>query len=746
MKIRLGLQKKITLLAISAALLPVAAMAILTTVAQQSATWQVERETNDLARRQTGQAALDAYRLCTTVQELLQHRVDDDLGIAKTLLQQLGGAHLSKTTEVNWQARNQLTGQLATVTLPQFILGNKPLEKELSFARPVPLIDDVMRLTGGISTIFQRMDDGSMLRVATTVENPDHSRAVGSFIPLLNSDGSPNPIIETIERGLTYRGYSRIGNLGFITTYEPIRGAGGGIIGTIAVGLSIDKVDVMRNSILATRIGKDGYVYALRGTGAEKGTYIFSKDGRQDGVNIWESRDSNGRLFIQSIVDRALKLKPGEVDWESYPWRNTDETTARNKLAAFTYFKPWDLVIAGSMYEDDYNTAARNTIRSMKHVLWGSLAIGVLILFLVGGAAIYLGRWIVAPIKRIIAVADMVAQGDLETARVLMDASSIATHAAPGMPQTEGKAVTIELDETGHLLEAIATMTKNLEKLVGQVKRSSIMLVSSATQIAASSKQQETTFTGLGTSTNEIAASVREISATSQDLVRTMQQVTTVTEQTAQLAASGRSGLDSMENQMRGLTGATQSISSKLAVINHKASNINRIMTTITKVADQTNLLSLNAAIEAEKAGEQGLGFGVVAREIRRLADQTAVATLDIEQMVNDMQSAVSAGVMEMDKFTDTMRRGVEETANIGKQIGEIITRVAELMPRFQTVKEGMQSQSQGAQQINEAMVQLTGSTRANIDSLRDFNMATEAMNHAMRGLRDEIAHFKVRE
>ena len=115
---------------------------------------------------------------------------------------------------------------------------------------------------------------------------------------------------------------------------------------------------------------------------------------------------------------------------------------------------------------------------------------------------------------------------------------------------------------------------------------------------------------------------------------------------------------------------------SKLSVISERAGNINLVVTTITKVADQTNLLSINAAIEAEKAGEYGLGFLVVAREIRRLADQTAVATLDIERMVKEMQYSVSAGVMEMDKFSDQVRQGVGEVGHIGEQLGQIISAV----------------------------------------------------------------------
>ena len=114
---------------------------------------------------------------------------------------------------------------------------------------------------------------------------------------------------------------------------------------------------------------------------------------------------------------------------------------------------------------------------------------------------------------------------------------------------------------------------------------------------------------------------------------------------------------------MRHVMEAAGSINAKLAVLNEKAGNINQVVTTITKVADQTNLLSLNAAIEAEKAGEYGRGFAVVATEIRRLADQTAVATYDIEQMVKEIQSAVTAGVMGMDKFSEEVRRGMQEVA-----------------------------------------------------------------------------------
>jgi methyl-accepting chemotaxis protein WspA len=161
-------------------------------------------------------------------------------------------------------------------------------------------------------------------------------------------------------------------------------------------------------------------------------------------------------------------------------------------------------------------------------------------------------------------------------------------------------------------------------------------------------------------------------------------------------------------------------------------------------VADQTNLLSINAAIEAEKAGEYGRGFLVVAREIRRLADQTAVATLDIENMVRLMQDAVSAGVMQMDKFSEEVRSGVGRVAEINGQTGQIISEVAGLSERFRFVNEGMNNQSVGAGQINEAMGSIAANVRQTSAALEELNKATHHLRGAIEQLNQEIASFKV--
>jgi methyl-accepting chemotaxis protein WspA len=383
-------------------------------------------------------------------------------------------------------------------------------------------------------------------------------------------------------------------------------------------------------------------------------------------------------------------------------------------IAAWSYLPSyrWGMVVKQDVGE------AFQLIRQQRIVVVILLSLTVVT---VGLVAILVARSLSRPIRDAAEVANRVASGDLS--------AQIKTRAT---------------GEAGQLLNAVKKMTHDLKTLIGKIQKSSIALMSTVTEIAATSRQQQETVNEYGASTSEAAAAAKEISATSQELLRTMNEVNDVAAQTAHMATEGQGSLSNMGRSMRSLADSTGSISSKLSVISERAANINLVVTTITKVADQTNLLSINAAIEAEKAGEYGLGFLVVAREIRRLADMTAVATLDIERMVKEMQYSVSAGVMEMDKFTDQVRQGVGEVAHIGEQLGLIIADVQGLTGRFDQVTEGMRVQSQGADQIREAVVRLSDGAHQTSVSLREFNKATDHLREAISDLKEEVSRFTI--
>ena len=299
-------------------------------------------------------------------------------------------------------------------------------------------------------------------------------------------------------------------------------------------------------------------------------------------------------------------------------------------------------------------------------------------------------------------------------------------------------------DEFGDLARGFNRMSDELVALVGQVQTSGIQVNTSATEIASTAREQQATASEIAATTAEIGATSKEISATARELSKTIGEVAVFAEQSAALAGEGQTGLTHMEETMRNVMDAAKSINAKLAVLSEKAANINEVVITITKVADQTNLLSLNAAIEAEKAGEYGRGFSVVAVEIRRLADQTAVATFDIEQMVKEIQSDVSAGVMGMDKFSEEVRRGVQEIQQVSSQLTQIIQQVQALAPRVEAVNEGMQAQSAGAEQITQSLAQLSEAAQQTVDSLRQSGAAIDGLNHVSNLLRAGVAKFKL--
>jgi len=288
-------------------------------------------------------------------------------------------------------------------------------------------------------------------------------------------------------------------------------------------------------------------------------------------------------------------------------------------------------------------------------------------------------------------------------------------------------------------------VTDSLQKMIRRVQKSGLQVNTSAIEIAATSQEQLSTASEVAATTSEIGATSKMISATSKELVQTIKEIAGVAEKTAVLAGSGQTGLNRMKATMQQVMEAAASINARLGTLSEKAGNIGTVVTTITRVADQTNLLSLNAAIEAEKAGDYGRGFAVVATEIRRLADQTALATGDIEQMVKEMQSAVAAGVMGMDKFSEEVRRGGEAVHQVSEELSQIIHHVQALTPNFEAVSEGMQSQSQGAQQISEALSQLSEASQQTVESLRQSNSAIEQLNEASRGLQDGVASFTIR-
>ncbi|MGI4816093.1 MAG: methyl-accepting chemotaxis protein, partial [Janthinobacterium lividum] len=378
------------------------------------------------------------------------------------------------------------------------------------------------------------------------------------------------------------------------------------------------------------------------------------------------------------------------------------------------------LIDVNHQHAIEASSSIRAEVRSALIAISVALIVIVIVAFFTG---YFLLHAVTGPLDRLVEVLHVMRSGDLSQRLPLQ-----------------------RTDEFGKLEAGFNRMTDELTALVGQAQKSSVQVTTSVAEIAATSREHQATASETAATTTEIGATSREIYATARDLAQTMSEVSGLAEESATLAGTGQSGLTHMEETMQSVMDAAGSVNAKLAILSDKASNINQVISTITKVADQTNLLSLNAAIEAEKAGEYGRGFAVVAIEIRRLADQTAVATYDIEEMVKEMQSAVSAGVMGMDKFSEEVRRGMLEVRHVGAQLSQVIQHVQALAPRFMMVNDGMQTQATNAEQITQALTQLSEAAQQTVESLHQSRQAIDDLTHTANGLRTGVSRFKLVE
>lgn len=459
----------------------------------------------------------------------------------------------------------------------------------------------------------------------------------------------------------------------------------------------------------------------------EKGRHQLSSEQKNILASYQEyaatiSQEKDAQLYkaLQTQLERYFELSDMTLQLAD------NGTSQQSTLALDTQQTAWfqvrdtlnDMV---QLNEDSFNTNVdllHKGITRNVYVVFSGILMAILIALACG---FFLRRAIMAPIASVLSGMQKMGEGELT--------HRIAEH---------------NNDEFGTIIKGFNSMAESLKELVLQTQGSAVQLATSITELAATSKQQQATVTETAATTAEIGATSKQIAATAKQLLQTVNETAETADQTARLAQTSQTSVSNMDDVMRQLSSAAEMVSGKLALLNERATGINQVVITIMKVADQTNLLSLNAAIEAEKAGEYGKGFTVVANEIRRLADQTAIATFDIEQMVREIQSAVAAGVMGIDKFSEEVRRGSADMVHISEQLSRIIEQVQELAPHIQQVNEGMSQQTEGAEQINLALSQLTDATSQTVESLVQTTATVDNMTDIASKLRSGVNRFKV--
>jgi methyl-accepting chemotaxis protein len=605
------------------------------------------------------------FALAQSHQEIIEQNVRNALNVAREVVANEGAIHLSEKT-VTWNSVNQYTNAPSWVELRQMTLGTAWLGQVKDPNTNVLVVDKVQDFTGATCTVFQRINGaGDMLRIATNVIDKDGARAIGTYIPRTNPDGSANPVISTVLKGQTFSGRAFVVNAWYITAYEPIYDAEKNIIGMLYAGIPQESVASLRNAIMNIQVGKTGYVYVLDG----KGHYVISKDGKRDGEDIWNAKDDSGNLFIQDICKKALALGTGEIAEQEYPWKNPGDPEARMKIVRIKYFKPWDWVIGVGSYKEEFLKAANqieklgNRSKIILVCILGLTLVGVLFTWWI------VARGIAKPIDRI---AGSLNDGADQVSSASGQVSSSSQSLAEGSSE---QAASIE--ETSSSLEEISSMTKQNAGNANQADN----LMKEANQTVGQANE----------SMAELTTSMEEISKASEETSKIIKTIDEIAFQTNLLALNAAveaarageagAGFAVVADEVRNLAMRAAGAAKNTATL---------IEGTVKKVKDGSQLVT--------KTNEAFSEVAKSAAKVGELVAEIAAASNEQAQGIDQVNKAVA----EMDKVVQQNAANAEESAAASEEMNAQAEQMKSMVNELVTIIGGSTSvKAGGPESIN---------------------------------------------
>ena len=429
-----------------------------------------------------------------------------------------------------------------------------------------------------------------------------------------------------------------------------------------------------------------------------------------EGQNQKDVKDARGKPLIQEIVATAN----GGGGFVDYWFPRAGQRQAEPKLGYVQLFKPWGWVICTGIYIDDVDTAFHGAA-----LMLGGVSAVLIVLLILLGWRIAAGvlRQLGGEPAAAVAVMQRIADGDL----------SASVDAPPGS-----------------LLHSLGSMVASLRSLIQEINRSAALLVGNAEEISRASTEVSAAAGQQADATSAMAAAIEQLTVSSTHISDSARDTENDSREAMSLAGEGNGRVRQASGAIQKIAATVTDASERIRALEGRALQISSIANVIKDIAGQTNLLALNAAIEAARAGEQGRGFAVVADEVRKLAERTSTATTEIEQMIAGIQGDTAGAVGAMNEALPEVEQGVQLAQSAAESLQAIENGAGRTLERVREVAAATQEQGSASTSIAqrvEQIAQMVEETTATVRSTADNAVQLERI---AQGLQAQIARFRV--
>lgn len=476
------------------------------------------------------------------------------------------------------------------------------------------------------------------------------------------------------------------------------------------------------NLLRGLRYGKEGYFWTdtVEGVNVVHGALKEKIEGRHR-IN---DQDKKGKYLIQEIIANGKKEGGGYTDYY-YPKAGSDVPILKRGYSL--EFKPWQWVVGTGNYVDDLDVI----IEKEKMNRAAATRREVTILALTGIIAA-----LIAVFGAVASFKKTMTQLGGEPAELASIASKIA----------DGNLM-IDFSRNGNntgVYAEMERMTVKLKGLVSDIKKAATSVASGSEQLSANAEQITKTMHEQSTRATQIATSAEEMSQTIVDIAKNSSEISNSAKNTATIAQKGAGIVGQSVGETKAISETVTTSTNVVQALGERSKQIGKIVSVINEIADQTNLLALNAAIEAARAGEQGRGFAVVADEVRKLAERTAQATSEISQMIGSIQGEVDSTVSSMATTNEKVDSGLKFSTEAGVQLETIVTSVNALQNMVQQIASATEEMSTTSEMISGDIQAVANSSQQISGNSEQMARSSSELARLANNLKQTVDHFKV--